>query len=176
MKKASKKRIEKITLMALLTALSVIVGWFCKAHFTFGAIRITFENLPIILAGIAFGPLAGAIVGGAADVLSALLSGFAINPLITLGAAAVGLTAGAISRPIYNRKGFFKTLAVVMSSHCVGTMVIKTFALWKMGYAVPLCLLRLPTYLFIGLIETYMIYNIMKNKHLAAKLGGGKRK
>ncbi len=176
MKRTSTKRIERLTLMALLTALSVVIGWVCKAYFTFGAIRITFENLPIILSGIALGPFAGAAVGIATDIISALLSGYAVNPLITIGAAAVGLVAGMVSRPIYNRKGFLKILLVTMSAHGVGTMLIKTFALWKMGYAFQLCLLRIPTYLVIGVVEAYMIYNLMKNKHLAAKLGGGKRK
>ncbi len=175
MKKSSKRRIQKITLMALLTALSIIIGWFCKLYFTFGAIRITFENLPIILSGIALGPVAGAAVGAATDIISALLSGYAINPLITVGAAAVGLVAGIVSYAIYNRKGYLKTLAVTMSAHCVGTMMIKTFALWQMGYAFQLCLLRIPTYLLIATVESYLIYYLMKNKHLAAKLGG-KRK
>ncbi len=175
-KRKSSLKIEKITLMALLTALSVIIGWVCKMYFTFGAIRITFENLPIILAGIALGPIAGGVVGAAADIISALLSGFAINPLITLGAAAVGIVAGVVSRPIYNRKGFIKTLAVTMCAHGVGSVLLKSFALWKtMGYALPLCLLRIPTYLLIGTIEAYLIYNLMKNKHLAAKLGGKKK-
>lgn len=175
MKKSPKRRIEKITLMAMLTALAVIIGWFCKAHFTFGAIRITFENLPIILAGIAFGPFAGAAVGAATDVISALLNGIAINPLITVGAAAVGFVAGIVSWFIYNRKGLIKTLVVTMSAHCVGTMVIKTFALWQMGYDFHLCLLRIPTYLLISAVESYLIYCLMKNKHIAAKLGGKRR-
>ncbi len=175
MKSKSTKKIEKITLMALLTALSVIIGWVCKAYLTFGAIRITFENLPVIMAGIALGPFGGAAVGGAADILSALLSGFAVNPLITVGAMAVGMVAGVVSRLLYNRKSFIKNLLVVLSAHIVGTMCIKTFALWKMGYAVPLCLMRVPTYLVISLVEAYLLYQIMKNKHLSAKLGG-KRK
>ena len=60
-----KKSIRVITLAAMLTAMSVVIGIFCKNFLNFGGglFRITFENLPIILTGILFGPFVGAVVG-----------------------------------------------------------------------------------------------------------------
>ena len=71
-----KKSIMKLTLAAMLTAMSVVIGIFCKSFLNFGAglFRVTFENLPIILSGIMFGPTTGAIVGIAGDLVSYLLS------------------------------------------------------------------------------------------------------
>ena len=50
---------KKIAFAAMLVAMSVIIGIFCKnfMNFGLGLFRITFENLPIILAGIYLGPI-----------------------------------------------------------------------------------------------------------------------
>ena len=64
-------RTQTVTTVAMLTALSVIIGIVCKNFFTFNVYyRVTFENLPIILAGIAFGPFYGAACGICADIVS----------------------------------------------------------------------------------------------------------
>ncbi len=61
-----------------------------------GPIRISFENLTILMAGIMFGPLVGMTVGICADVIGCIIVGYAINPLVTLGAASIGLISGSI--------------------------------------------------------------------------------
>ena len=54
-----------MTIAAMLTAMSVVIGIFCKSFLNFGVglFRVTFENLPILLAGIMFGPAVGGVVG-----------------------------------------------------------------------------------------------------------------
>ncbi len=169
MNKNRKMRTRKLVFSALMTAMCIIIGWVCKSYLTFGAIRVTFENIPVLLAGILLGPAAGGAVGAAADIISALLSGFSINPVVTLGAASVGIVAGLMSRYVMRGRGFLPTLASVMPAHIVGSMVIKSFGLWYFyGYALPLIMARIPLYLAIGLAETYIIYIICKNKHLSS--------
>ena len=70
------KKVVALTTAAMLTALSIVIGIFCKnfLNFGMGLFRITFENFPIILSGIMFGPWVGAFVGIASDVLSYILS------------------------------------------------------------------------------------------------------
>ena len=48
----------KITIAAMMTAISVVVGIFCKNYMNFasGLFRITFENLPILITGIVYNP------------------------------------------------------------------------------------------------------------------------
>ena len=48
----------------------------------------------VLLAALLFGPWAGFAVGVVADMIGGGLAGYAINPLITLGAGAIGLAAG----------------------------------------------------------------------------------
>ena len=45
------KNIRSLTLAAMLTAVSVVIGIVCKNFMNFGSglFRVTFENLPIIL-------------------------------------------------------------------------------------------------------------------------------
>lgn len=168
MQRKTKQNTKKLVFSALMTAMCIIIGWVCKSYLTFGAIRVTFENIPVLLAGILLGPAAGGAVGAAADIISALLSGFSINPVVTLGAASVGIVAGLISRYVVRSRGFLPVLASVMPAHIVGSMVIKSFGLWYFyGYALPLIFARIPLYLAIGLAETYIIYIICKNSRLA---------
>lgn len=161
-----KTAMKKLAFAALMTALSVMIGMFCKSYLTFGAIRITFDNLPVLLAGVLLGPVYGGVVGMTADLITAPVSG-SVNPFITLGAATVGIIAGALGRYLLKDKSFTRVLITVIPAHVVGNMIIKSFGLWYFyGYAVQLCLLRIPLYLAIGLAETYLIYIILKNKQL----------
>ncbi|MBO5306039.1 MAG: ECF transporter S component, partial [Clostridia bacterium] len=64
--------IKTLAFSAILCAMSVVIGIFCKSYLNFGAglFRITFENLPIIVSGIFYGPVVGAILGIATDIIS----------------------------------------------------------------------------------------------------------
>ena len=86
-----------MTVAAMLVALSVLVGIFCKTYLNFGMglFRVTFENLPIIMAGILYGPIVGGLVGVCSDIVSYLFSNQAYPPnlWVTFGALAVGVGA-----------------------------------------------------------------------------------
>ncbi len=161
-----KNNIKRLVFAALMTALCVIIGLFCKTYLTFGAIRVTFENIPVLLAGILLGPVYGTAVGAAADLVTAPVSG-SVNPLITLGAASVGLVAGLLSKYALKGRGFMSVLGIVLPSHIVGSMIIKSFGLWYFyGYAWQLVVMRIPLYLAISVAEAYIIYIIIKNKRI----------
>ena len=72
--KTSKKLFSTSTLvtLSLLTALSIILERFLGFMPT-PNIRIAFGNLPIILAGLLFGPVAGGIVALLSDILGTTL-------------------------------------------------------------------------------------------------------
>ena len=79
----------------LFASVSIVCGKFLA--FNVGDIlRFSFENLPIILSGIAFGPLVGAFTGLIADTVGCLLRGYALNPILTLAAIFIGFAAGFI--------------------------------------------------------------------------------
>lgn len=94
------KRTKTLVYVGLLTTLSIVLTRLASIRIPLGgveAIRIGFGQLPVIMAGIYFGPGAGALVGGLADLL-----GFFLNPMgpymphFTLTAILHGLLPGLI--------------------------------------------------------------------------------
>jgi len=167
MNKNTKENTKRLVFAALMTASSVVIGLFCKTYLSFGAIRITFENLPVLLTGILLGPIYGGSVGAAADLVTAPVTG-SVNPLITLGAASIGIVSGLLGRYSAEKHSFFRLLCVVTAAHTVGSMAIKSIGLWYFyGYPVHLCLMRIPLYIGISLAETYLIYYIYRNRRIS---------
>lgn len=73
------KNVETIVVMALFIALSIVLGKFVAINIL-QDFRISLENTPVIIAAVAYGPLAGAIVGGLSDMIGCMLVGYTINP------------------------------------------------------------------------------------------------
>lgn len=154
--------------LALLTALSAILK---LAQIPVGNdfLRISFENLPLLLAGYLFGPLAGGITGVCADLLGCLLRGYAVNPIITLGAGLVGVMAGLFGKRGVTAKP--RLWLSIVAAHLVGSLIVKSFGIW-LYFATPLpgLALRIPTYILTGTAEYVILSLILKNKALAALL------
>ena len=160
------KNIKTLTLAAMLVAMSVIIGIFCKSVLNFGGglFRITFENLPIIISGIVFGPVVGGVVGVGSDLISYLLSGQSYPPnlIVTLGAAMVGVVSGIFAKYIVKQKGNLKIIISGATAHIVGSMIIKPIGLYTFyGWAV---LWRIPMYLCIAPFEIFLICLLFKSK------------
>ena len=170
----NKKRINTRVLVfaALMASMSIVIGLVCKNYLTFsdGSVRITFENLPIILSGIWFGPFVGAVVGVIADFISALLSPpYQPNPLISLGAASIGILSGVLARYIIKGRKFYHILLLTLAVHTVGSVIIKSTMLGLMGYAV-VWPIRIAIYSAVALCESYLIYVIVSNKGLSSRI------
>ena len=89
-----------ITACAMMAALSVVLNRFCSIH-TAGW-TIGFAFVPVALIAIVYGPTAGAVVGGLADLIGALLFPFgSYHPGFTVIGALMGAVYGWF---LYNRK------------------------------------------------------------------------
>ena len=154
-----------LTLSAMLIAMSVVIGIFCKTFLNFGGglFRITFENLPIILSGIMFGPLVATVVGVATDLISYLLSPqiYPPNLIVTLGAATIGFLSGFISHYLIKKRGYAQIIVSGICAHAIGSMIIKSVGLFSFyGWAV---VWRVPTYVVIAAIEIMILCLLYKN-------------
>lgn len=153
------RNVKVLTTAAMLGALSVVIGIFCKNFLNFGngLFRITFENFPIILSGLMFGPAVGAAVGIVSDMVSYFLStqSFAISPIVTLGAALVGCVSGLVSHYIIKKPGIARIAASAFSAHLVGSVIVKSFGLFV--YYGWLVLWRIPTYAAIATLEILLL-------------------
>lgn len=181
------RTVRKITLCAMLMSLSVVIGIICKNWFTIGVYyRVTFENFPVIIAGFLFGPLWGAAVGAGADVVSCLLStNPAVNFVITIGAATVGLLSGLV--PLVFRRArvpFSLKLALsVASAHLIGQVAIKSIGkIMYFGMPVYGIFIGLGISAVVGTAEFFFIRLLLSNSEIASHLADitdnlpGKRK
>lgn len=156
----------KVTVVcALLAALSIVTGKFLA--FNLGeALRFSFENTPIILAGVLFGPVPAALTAIVADLTGCLMVGYSINPVVTVGAAAIGLLSGLLAKLLKKMHIAPKLLLAVFVSHLVGSVLIKTAGLaafYQMPFYI-LLLWRLLNYVIIGTVEFLLLLMICKNR------------
>lgn len=168
---------------AMLAAMSLLLGKFLQIPNPLSQIiRISFENLPILLAGITMGPLAGAMTGVVADILGCVLYGYDINPIITLGAAAVGAISGIAANYILRRPLLSRVVLAVVSAHLCGSVLIKSagLAAWylvqfEMGFW-ELVAWRALTYGIIAAAECAILYFLLRHKAFASMLERIRRK
>lgn len=164
----SLKPVQKICLAAMLCALSFVIAYVCKLFTLWGVVRFTFESLPLIITGILLGPWWGFGCGVCADILNTALSSYGIggiNPIITLGEALIGLTAGFIFN-YFLKKGNLtvRVLVSTLVSHVIGNIIVKTAGLWLYFPDMrPFLLVRIPTYLVIAGIEFSIIMVLFKS-------------
>ena len=162
---------------AILTAMSIILGKFLQIPNPFQEfIRISFENLPIILGGIALGPVAGASIGVVADLIGCVLYAYPINPIITVGGAAIGLISGIFANYIARRPLSLKVILAVLPAHVVGSVLIKSFGLaaWYLSKyeigIVEFILWRALNYTIIGAAECVILYILLKNRAFSRQM------
>ena len=163
---AAKSALKRLVLGAMLAAMSVVIGMFCKSFLNFGGglWRITFENLPIILAGVFLGPITGGLVGIVSDLTSYLLSPqiYPPNLIVTFGAFAVGVTAGLMAKLAVRERGTKQIALSAAVAHVIGSMIIKPIGLFQFyQWAV---LVRIPLYLVIAPLEILLLCLLWKQK------------
>ena len=164
---------------AILAAMSIILGKFLQIPNPFQEfIRISFENLPIILGGIALGPIAGLCVGVVADLIGCVLYGYSVNPIVTLGAAAVGVASGLISNYIVKQPLYLKIILSAAAAHLAGSVLIKSFGLasWYLAkYEIGILefiLWRLLNYSIVATAECVILYVLLKNRAFSRQMEG----
>ncbi len=151
------KHLRALIITAILAAMSIVLGKFLQIPIG-DSFRISFENLPIILASLLFGPVYGGACGLVADLLGCVLRGYAIIPLITVASCLMGIIPGVFTRYIF--KSFRMPFVILsgMISHVICSMTVKTIALhmaYGMDYAV-LIPTRVLIYTLTGLAESYL--------------------
>lgn len=173
------KNIKFVAVLAMLAAISII----CGKYLAIGVgefMRFSLESMPIIFAGIAFGPVAGAIVGIVADLVGCVMVGWVPIPWVTVGAAAIGAISGGVSLLLKKTAlpSWLKTVITLSCAHFIGSVMIKTIGLadfYEMPYTI-LILWRMLNYLIVGIIDGTIIHILMKNKGIRIQIKeiGGK--
>ena len=156
--------IKVLVACSLFVAMSIVLGKFLSIKIG-DNIRISFENLSLMMSGILFGPVIGMFTAVVADVVGCFLYGYSINPIITLGAACIGFFSGAISGLVFKKHIVPNVAISVFAAHIIGSMIVKTIGLYIYYPAQrPMLIWRVPTYLIIASAETVLICGLLKSK------------
>ena len=148
---------------AILAALSIVLGKFAAIPIG-DSIRISFENLPLILCSVLLGPIWGMGAAIVADLLGCVLRGYAIIPLITVAQAMIGLLPGVLTRFVFRRTTAPTVAISAAIAHIVCSMGLKTYAL-SATYGTPFFSLlpwRVLTYLAVGALEAYLCATLLR--------------
>ena len=106
--------------------------------------------------------------------MAALWSWYAINPLITLGAGAVGFFAGWGWRHLPARTDGLRLAGGILLGHIVGSMVLNSLALRLFyGYAWGVLAARIPNALVLAGAEFVLVRALLANHALMAAARGG---
>lgn len=95
---------------ALLSAISVVLARMV-IPMPNATTRFSIEAVPIFIAGMLFGPMAGGIVGFSADLIGCLFSGYGYNPIFCVPPILYGV-AGGIFRHFLGKKVSIPRLAL----------------------------------------------------------------
>ena len=101
--------VQRITLLAMLASISSVIKIIFQAT-TGPAARVTFYELPLILAGSIFGPISGMIAGFVSDIGYMTTYGYGFS-LMTISAMLWGGISGIV---LYKRTITLKKLLIVI--------------------------------------------------------------
>lgn len=138
-----KLELRTMIVLALLTAIGAVFKAFVSVDLFFGGMKISDLSLialPVMLAGIYFGPLAGGIVGFVSEMTSFFMmpvGGY--NPAFSVVMALTGVIAGLFYlKP--QKASLLRTLLMVTLSELVCSAVLTTLLI-HVFYSVPLAVL-----------------------------------
>ena len=144
----SKISVRTLTMLALLVAMSIVFSRVLSI--STGFVRFNLGS-----------------VGAVADMIGGVLAGYAINPLITLGAGAIGLVAGLAWQKLPGLRTGLRLQISVLLGHFVGSMVITSLAL-RIFYGYPWATLavRIPNALILAAVNTVLLRILLENRTL----------
>lgn len=125
---------KTIAYCALLAALSVVLARL-MGLMPDASSRFSIESIPIFLAGMLFGPLAGALVGFVADFVGCLFSGYGYNPLFCVPPILYGLFAG-LFQPLFAKKvSLWRLLVAFLPPIVFGSLLYQSATLAYVYYS-----------------------------------------
>ena len=147
--------LRTLIIMALLAALGAVFSAFLSIELAptgFKTVEISLAPIPVMLAGIFFGPIAGGLVGFAADTVGFFMGvqNGAYNPAFSVTMALFGIIAGLFYLKS-QKNSIWKATLTALTTQVVCSIVLNTLWIY-LFYSVPLGAL-LPTRLVAALIE-----------------------
>lgn len=168
--------VQNLALMAVLIAMQIVLARFAGIQINEG-LRVSFESIPVILAGLWLGPVCGMLVAAVADVLGTIISGYGVYfPLLTVGPMLLAAICGLVGTRVLPEDGVLEKrhvvwyFAAVIFSECIASLFYGTWALTLyysviVGKQMPFALLfatRIPTKLVTMAVDAFLSYVIYR--------------
>ncbi len=159
-----KINIKTLIIMALFAAISIILARFLVIWLTNSA-RISFGNIPVLLASLLLGPVAGGLTGAVADIVGALLfSGYSWYPPLTIPPILVGILPALLKPLLLKEISLWRIYLIIILTNLVTSIGLTTWilsGLYGTGFW-ELLALRAPIALAITLLEGPIVYILYK--------------
>lgn len=159
---------KNILLLALFAAISIILTRFLSFYLPIVAVntvRISLGNIPIVLAGLLLGPVAGAATGIVADIVgTTMFSAFGYFPGFTLSAALVGFLPGILKLYFKSTDKYSNILAIVFITELITSMGLNTLWVSMLSHVNYFVMLvpRVGITLIMMLIYSWIIFILLK--------------
>ena len=118
---------------ALLAALSVVLARLVGLM-PDPSTRFSIEAIPIFMAGMFFGPLAGGMVGFTADFVGCLFSAFGYNPIFCIPPILYGLFAGLLRHFLAKNTSIWRLALAFLFPVVLGSILYQSATLAYMYY------------------------------------------
>ena len=162
---------KMLVLASFFVGINIILSRVGAIMLFHNSVRLSFGNIPLIMAGLLLGPAAGLMTGIVSDVLGFLINshGGAYHPGFTLSAGLTGLIPGLIMLLSIRRGRSIFSLANVVLANVVVYLFISGLlnTLWLThllgtGFWV-LFPARLASHGFVTVINTLLTYALIKS-------------
>ena len=165
-----------LTVCALLTALSVILARLLTI-IPSEISRFSLEAVPILLAGLLFGPVPGAAVGFAADFIGCLFSPFGYTPIFCLPPILYGLWAGLLRGYVWTKPTVWRVALAVFPAALCGSVLWQSAALAlvyggeaKLAFFLTRLASRSIQFAVTGVIDTAAVWLLLRRNALSPVL------
>ncbi len=126
--KSSAFTTKSLVYCAMLAAIQIVTARFVSIT-PIPSVRFSLEAVPLVLAGLLFGPIAGMTVGFASDFIGCLFHPFGYNPLFALPPILYGLFSGLMRHYVSEKTNFLRVFLAYMPAIILGSVLWQSFTL-----------------------------------------------
>ena len=156
--------VRTMAILAMFTAISIVLTRFLVFQPT-PSVRFELGNVPIMLSGFMFGPLAGMLVGAAADFVGAIIRGQGFDIPLMLVPMFMGCMAGLLRNYIVKNPSYIKILGFTLTVNIIGKMIWTTYWLSIIigRPFMEMFPIRVGVYTVIPILEATVIFALVSN-------------
>lgn len=123
MHESSIRSTHRLAVLAMMVAANVILSRFLSI--SLWNLKIGFAFIPVVIAAVLFGPVAGGVVGALGDYIGATLFPIAqYFPGFTVTAFFVGAVYGIF---LHKKQDMKRILLAILVTECIGSLLLNTF-------------------------------------------------